>query len=234
MPCLREEIERLDLAQGVSPGVELLQISDLGGGIAGDVDYPVRGVSEELLQKLRATALARRINHNRGFCSREWDLPEDVFGGSGQDSDIVELVVVCILAGPVGRRLGDLHSGHRLEVPGKGEGEEAGTTVGVHQKAAVDRGFHRHVVDKGGQNKGVVLKEIACQEANADLTHPFFHYFARIGMNAAGGCTEEQGRPFPELPQGGSLVNAGTLDWQGLVEFRHCDGTAWDVDDLVT
>ena len=89
----------MHLEQGVSTSIEFLQVTDLGGGIAGDVDYPVWTVREELLQKLGAAALAGRVNYDRGFCSRKGDLLEDVFGGSGQDGDIVQLVFVRILAG---------------------------------------------------------------------------------------------------------------------------------------
>ena len=108
-----------------------------------------------------------------------------------KSTDIVQLVFVRILAGPVGGRLRDLHPGHFLEVPGKGEGEETGTTVSVYQKTAVEGGFPGDVVDKGGQNKGVVLKKIAGEEPKGEIAYPFFHYFAWIGVNAHGSCTEE-------------------------------------------
>ena len=66
MSGLGKEVERLNLAQGVSPGTELLQVPDLGSGVAGDVDNPGWPISEKLFEKIVPAALAGRVNHDRG------------------------------------------------------------------------------------------------------------------------------------------------------------------------
>ena len=80
---MREEIERLDILKLIAALAELFQIADLGRGIARNIDDAERAELDELLDELRRAALARRIDHHRGFPGWETDLVEDGLGGGG-------------------------------------------------------------------------------------------------------------------------------------------------------
>ena len=115
-------------------------------------------------------------------------------------------------------------------MPGEGESEEAGATVGVYKKAVSNGGLLSHVIDKGRENEGVVLEEVSCEEPEAEISDPLFDNFAWVGMNGPGGCAKKEGCSFLELSLGGSLLNTVTFSWQGFVDFVHCDGAMRNVD----
>ena len=115
-------------------------------------------------------------------------------------------------------------------MPGKGEGEETGSTVGVYEKAVSSGGLLSHVINKGRENEGVVLEKISCEEPEAEVSDPLFHNFSWVGMNGSGGCAKKEGCSFLELSLGGSLLNTATLSRQGFVDFVHCDRAMRNVD----
>ncbi len=49
MPGLGEEIEGLDVLDGVAGFLEFLEVTHLGGGLAGDVDAAGGGILKELV-----------------------------------------------------------------------------------------------------------------------------------------------------------------------------------------
>jgi hypothetical protein len=99
---LREEVERLDAFDFVALFEEGFEVPHLGGGIAGDVDDSARAEGEELLEKVRTASLAGRVDEDRGFHRREGDFGEEVFGGGGNESGVVDAIGFGIAAGPVG------------------------------------------------------------------------------------------------------------------------------------
>ena len=229
---LGKEVEGLHRAQLVSVGGEGLEVADLRGGIAGNVDHPPRRVGKELFEEVGPASLARGIDDDRRFIRRERNLGENVLGGSGVNGDVGEGIVLRVATGPVGRGLGDLHAGHLLEAGCEGEGEEPGAAVGIDEETAVDSGFVCDVRDEGGQDEGIVLEEIAGKEAEGEVAHPLFHDLAGVGVHSVGGGAQEKGGALLELSLGGGLVHAPALGREGRIQFVHRDRAGWDIDDL--
>jgi len=63
---LGEEIEGLDVGEGVSGGEEAFEVAHLGRGVAAHVDHGAGGEGEELAEEGLVAAFARRVNDDGG------------------------------------------------------------------------------------------------------------------------------------------------------------------------
>ena len=127
-----EEVEGLDLFEDEAGVAEDGEVADLGGGVAGDVDDSGGAEGDELIEEFLGAAFARGINDDGGLGGGELDVLEDGFGGGGEEGGVGDAVGGGIAAGPVGGGFADFDAGDFFEVLGEGEGEEAGTAVGIY------------------------------------------------------------------------------------------------------
>ena len=68
---LREEVEGLDVRQGVAGGEETFEVAYLGRGVARNVNHGAGGEGEELGEEGLVAAIAGRVDDDGGFGGRE-------------------------------------------------------------------------------------------------------------------------------------------------------------------
>jgi len=71
MPGLREEVEGLNVREGVAGREEAFEIAHLGRGVSRNVIHGAGGESEELGEEALVAALAGRVDDDRGLDGRE-------------------------------------------------------------------------------------------------------------------------------------------------------------------
>ena len=226
-----EEVEGLDFDDAVALALELLEVPDLGGGITGDVDDAFGREGEELGEKLGITAFSWRVDDDGGLAAGEGDVGEDVFGGAGEDGDVVDVVVFGVPACPIGGGFGDLDTGDGFEVFGEGEGEKAGATVGIDEESAVLFGLGGDVVDEGGEDEGVILEKVSGEEAELEIADGFLGDVPGVGMDAVVRGAEEEGGALLEFF--GGLLDAFSFLGEGVVDFLHGNRAVGDIDDAI-
>jgi len=226
--CLREEVEGLHLLDLIAVGEEGLEIADLGGGVAGDVDHAFGGEGKELVEKLGAATFAGRVDDDGCFVGGKLDFGKDVFGRGGVDDDVLEFVLAGVLSGPVGGGFRDLDAGHFFEAVREAESEQSGTAVGIDEVGAIHPGLLRDMVREGGEDVGVVLEKVSGEEAEGERAHLFLHDVVRVGVDPAGRRPQQEGGAL--LVFGGRLARARLLDGERLVDGLHGDGALIEFD----
>ena len=74
---LREEVKRLYGCDLIVVSEQVLEVTCLSSGIAGDVDNTVWSILCELVKESDIAALAWRVNNDSGFCRRNFDMLKD-------------------------------------------------------------------------------------------------------------------------------------------------------------
>lgn len=120
-----EEVEGLDLFDGVAGFIELYKVAHLGGRVTGDVDNAAGAELSQLVEESFGAALAGRVDDEGGPVSIKAEVVEDSFCRGGEDFDVGEVIEGGVAAGKVSGRFGDLYSGDFLELAGKREGKES-------------------------------------------------------------------------------------------------------------
>ena len=174
MACLWEEIEGLDLGGLVFVFQEAGEIAHLGGGVTGDVDDFTGLVGEELVEEVSAASFSGRVDDDGGLYGGVGDVLEELFGGGGDEDRVGDVVGGGIASCPVCGGFRDFDTGDFLEVLGEGEGEKSGAAVGVEEKAlSTAGGLLGDVIGEGGEDEGIVLEEVACEEVEGEVTDFF-------------------------------------------------------------
>lgn len=117
-----------------------------------------------------------------------------------------------------------------LEILSGGEAEETAAAVGVDEVLGSGGGGGvGDVINKGREDEGVVLEEVAGEEGEGDVAYGFGGDFFIIGEDALVSVAEEEGGAF--LKGLGCGVGASAVEGEFFVDGLGGYGALLDVDD---
>lgn len=135
MVCLREKIEPLDTIHFIlHPSLipqNVPDISSLGMGITRNIDDPLWGKIQKLVQKCLIAALPRRIDDERGLRAGEIDFCENGLRFAYNEGCVLDVVHCGVIACGGNTVLVDVNADSFLETLAACDGEETAAAVGV-------------------------------------------------------------------------------------------------------
>lgn len=229
MAGLGEEVEGLDGVDLISVFQKALEVAHLGGRVAGDVNDPARIELKELLKKILAAALSRRVDDDGCFRGREGDVGKEVLGGSGDEAGVLDSIGAGIPASPVGGSFREFDSNDLLELVGERESEKSGATVGIEEIPLPGlAGLLGSMAGEGFENERVVLEKVSREEVEGELTDFLGNRCPMVGFHTPPGCAHEESGSL--LVSGGIGFDLCSQCRKFVIDDIHGNGAVVDID----